>query len=249
MTADPPRALPRYRRELPYGWVLGAFAVEELLRHAPRQALEVRWHGDLQARRKARVLAACEATGVPARRDDATVVAKRSKGTARVLALFEKPRPRLDPSRSHLALVSPRDPGNLGAMLRTALAFSVEDVVVTRDGVDPWSPHVLRASLGAAFALRIVETPSLAAYRADLPERPLWLLDGAAADEVAAIERGPRPATVAAGPEWPGLGASERALGRPVRIDHDPRVESLNVTVAVGIALRCLRREQLGTAP
>lgn len=249
MAAEPPRTLPRYRQELPYGWVLGGFAVEELLRHAPARALEVRWHGDLPEDRRARILAACEAAGVPARRDDASVAAKRSKGTARVLAVFEKPNARLDPSRSHLALVAPRDPGNLGAILRTALAFSVEDVAVTLGGVDPFSPHAARASLGAVFALRIARPSSLAAYRRGLPDRPLWILDGAADEEVATIAGGPGPATVVAGPEWPGLDPEARALGRPVRIDHDPRVESLNVTVAVGIALRCLRGPSVGTVP
>jgi TrmH family RNA methyltransferase len=241
VTIRVPDALPRYRRELPYGWVLGAFPVEELLRHAPGAALEVRWHGALPEERRARLQAACDRAGVPARRDDATVAAKRSKGTARALAVFAKPRPELRLDRPHLALVAPRDPGNLGATLRTALAFGVEDVAVTGGGVDPWSPHVLRASLGAAFALRIAQPASLEAYRDAWPDRPLWLLDASGDADVEALAAGSWPSTLAAGPEWPGLTERQRALGRTVRIAHDPRVESLNVTVAVGIALRCLR--------
>jgi TrmH family RNA methyltransferase len=243
--------LPRYRRELPYSWVLGAFPVEELLRHAPERALEVRWHGALADERRERLLAACAQAGVPARRDDAIVAAKRSKGTARVLAVFAKVDAELRPGRPHLALVAPRDPGNLGATLRTALAFGVEDVAVVGGGIggglDPWSPHVLRASLGAAFAVRVRETPSLAAYRTAWPDRPLWLLDPGGEGEVDDLAKGPWAATLAAGPEWPGFSPDDRALGRAVRIDHDPRVESLNVTVAVGIALAALRRAAPGS--
>lgn len=237
-----PRTLPRYRREARHGLVLGDFPVRELLTHAPERALEVRWHGDLASDRRARLLRACEAAGVPARRDDATVAAKRSKGTAQVLAVFEKPRERLDFGLPHLALVAPREPGNLGAILRTAAAFSVADVAVVGDGVDPWSPHVLRASLGTAFALRIEAFASLPAYHERDPDRPLWLLDAGgwrAVDEVAV---GRDTFTLVAGPEWPGLTAEQLTLGEPVRIDQDPRVESLNVTVAVGIALHALRR-------
>jgi len=240
-----PAALPRYRRELPYGWVLGAFQVEALLRHAPERALEVRWHGTLAGDRRERLLAACSRAGVPTRRDDATVAAKRSKGTARVLAVFAKVDAELRADRPHLALVAPRDPGNLGATLRTALAFGVEDVAVVGGGLDPGSPHVLRASLGAAFALRVREAPSLTAYRSAWPDRPLWLLDARGETGVDELAAGPWPATLAAGPEWPGLSDDVRRLGRRVRIDHDPRVESLNVTVAVGIALRALQ----GAAP
>lgn len=246
MSPRVPAALPRYRRALPYGWVLGAFQVEELLRHAPERALEVRWHGALADDRRERLLATCSRASVPVRRDDATVAAKRSKGTARVLAVFAKTDPELRPDRLHLALVAPRDPGNLGATLRTALAFGVEDVAVVRGGLDPGSPHVLRASLGAAFALRVHETPSLAAYRTAWPDRPLWLLDARGETEVDDLAIGPWPATLAAGPEWPGLSDENRTLGRRVRIDHDPRVESLNVTVAVGIALRAMRRAAPG---
>lgn len=244
-----PRTLPRYRREARYGWVLGDFPVRELLTHAPGRALEVRWHGDLEAGHRARLLRACEAAGVPARRDDATVAAKRSKGTAQVLAVFEKPRVRLDPARPHLALVAPRDPGNLGAILRTAAAFSVADVAVVGDGCDPWSPHVLRASLGAAFALRIEAFASLPGYRERVPHRTLWLLDASAEREIDDVRFARGPVTLAAGPEWPGLTAEQLALGEPVRIDQDPRVESLNVTVAVGIALHALRRSWRAASP
>jgi TrmH family RNA methyltransferase len=248
VTLRVPATLPRYRRELPYGWVLGAFQVEELLRHAPERALEVRFHGALPDDRRERLRIACARAGVAIRRDDATVAAKRSKGTARALGVFAKVDAELRPDRPHLALVAPRDPGNLGATLRTALAFGVEDVAVIGDGsgVDPWSPHVLRASLGAAFALRVRRTPSLAAYQSAWPDRPLWLLDARGETDVDELARGPWPATLAAGPEWPGLSDEERTLGRGVRIDHDPRVESLNVTVAVGIALRALLRAARG---
>jgi TrmH family RNA methyltransferase len=228
--------------------VLGDFPVRELLTHAPRRALEVRWHGDLESGRRERLLRACEAAGVPARRDDATVAAKRSKGTAQVLAVFEKPRERLDPALPHLALVAPRDPGNVGTILRTAAAFSVADVAVVAGGVDPWSPHVLRASLGAAFALRIEAFASLPAYLDREPDRTLWLLDAGGGQEIDDVDIGPGPATLVAGPEWPGLTAEQLALGRPVRIDQDPRVESLNVTVAVGIALHALRRARMAAS-
>jgi TrmH family RNA methyltransferase len=237
-----PATLPRYRRELTYGWVLGAFQIEELLRHAPERALEVRFHGALPDDRRARLRAACVRAGVAIRRDDATVAAKRSKGTARALGVFAKDDAQLRADRPHLALVAPRDPGNLGATLRTALAFGVEDVAVVGGGLDPWSPHVLRSSLGAAFALRVRATPSLAAYRSAWPDRRLWLLDARGETEVDELATGPWPATLAAGPEWPGLSDEVLSLGRRVRIDHDPRVESLNVTVAVGIALRALHR-------
>lgn len=235
----PAGSLPRYRRALPYGWVVGDFAVHELLRWAPERAVEVRWHGDLPADRRARLRATCEHAGVPFRRDDAAVVEKRSKGSARTLAVFAKRSVPLAPDLDHLVLIAPGDPGNLGSLQRTALAFGIEDLAVVGDA-DPWSPHVTRAAAGATFALRIAPFADLAGYRAAWPDHDLVLLDGGGATPLASFARQARPVALVAGPEWPGLRAHERAQGRTVRIEHDDRVESLNVTVAVGIALERL---------
>ena len=48
-----------------------------------------------------------------------------------------------------------RDPGNLGTILRTARAAGVDSVLLTPGGVDPFSPKVVRAGMGAHFKLPI----------------------------------------------------------------------------------------------
>lgn len=55
-----------------------------------------------------------------------------------------------------------QDPGNVGAILRSAAAAGASDVHLSRGCADAWSPRVLRAAMGAHFALRIHE-------HADLP--------------------------------------------------------------------------------
>lgn len=54
-----------------------------------------------------------------------------------------------------LLLESVRDPQNVGAILRTAAAFSVDRVIMGRDCADIYSGKTLRASMGAVFALKI----------------------------------------------------------------------------------------------
>jgi TrmH family RNA methyltransferase len=53
-----------------------------------------------------------------------------------------------------LLLENVQDPGNLGTLLRTALAAEVDQVWLG-NGADPWQPKVLRASSGASLALAI----------------------------------------------------------------------------------------------
>ncbi len=48
-------------------------------------------------------------------------------------------------------LSSVRDPGNLGTMIRTAYAFGIDRVYISRDCADIYSPKTLRAAMGTVF--------------------------------------------------------------------------------------------------
>jgi len=54
-----------------------------------------------------------------------------------------------------------QDPANVGAILRSAAAFGVGQVVLDRACADPWSPKALRAGMGGHFALQIAQAADL----------------------------------------------------------------------------------------
>lgn len=54
-----------------------------------------------------------------------------------------------------------QDAGNVGAILRTAAAFALPDVILGRGCADPWSPKALRAAMGGHFFLRIGQSGDL----------------------------------------------------------------------------------------
>ncbi len=128
-----------------------------------------------------------------------------------------------------------QDPGNLGTLMRTALAAGVEELWLA-DGADPHQPKVLRASAGAALAL-----PLRRFERPLLPER-LACLAARGVQLVAAVVRGgrpywevdwSRPTGLLLGNEGVGLAPELEALaGERVTIPHSAAVESLNVSVA-----------------
>lgn len=71
---------------------------------------------------------------------------------------------KLDPARWRrcVLLDAIQDAGNVGAILRSAAAFGLEDVVLGAGCADAWSPKVLRAAQGGHFALRIARSNDLA---------------------------------------------------------------------------------------
>lgn len=61
-----------------------------------------------------------------------------------------------------VALDALQDPGNLGAILRSADAMGAAGVLLGEGCVDPYSPKALRGAMGSTFHLPIVETTNLA---------------------------------------------------------------------------------------
>ena len=166
-----------------------------------------------------------------------------------VLAVVATPEPPLPAHIDQDTVVLDRlqDPGNVGAILRTAAAAGVRRVVTTPQTAWCWSPKVLRAAMGGHFALSIHES---------LPwERLQPLIDipvaGALAhDGVAIYASDLRPPCVwVFGNEGEGVAAAiERQLDWRVTIPQTGGVESLNVAAAAAVCLFEQRRQRLAAA-
>jgi TrmH family RNA methyltransferase len=154
-----------------------------------------------------------------------------------VLAVL--PFPDLTPPRvSTLVLIADhvRDPGNLGTLLRTALAAGVEQVLLAPGTVDFSNPKVVRSAMGAHLRL-----PIAAAGWDTIAETvsgcDVWLA-AAGGGRVYTEVDWTRPAALMIGSEARGAGDRARALARSrVSIPMSPAVESLNAAVAAAIIL------------
>ena len=60
-----------------------------------------------------------------------------------------------------LALCSVRDPGNLGAVIRSATAFGVDCIILSEDCADVYNPRTVRASMGSLFGTEIAVVSDL----------------------------------------------------------------------------------------
>lgn len=61
----------------------------------------------------------------------------------------------VDPQERALILCSVRDPGNLGSVIRSAVAFGVQHVILSPDCADIYNPKTVRSAMGSLFKIKI----------------------------------------------------------------------------------------------
>lgn len=144
-----------------------------------------------------------------------------------------------------LLLDQVQDPGNLGALIRTAVATGVRAVVIPEHRAAGVTPTVVKASAGAALRVPIIQTPNLRQALATLKQIGFWVagLDGAARQSYDEANLG-GPLVVVVGAEGRGLGdLLRRECDMLVRLPIEKDVESLNASVAGSILMYHLYRQ------
>jgi TrmH family RNA methyltransferase len=139
-----------------------------------------------------------------------------------------------------------QDPGNTGAVIRSAAAAGATGVVVDDATADPWGWKALRASTGSVFQLPVVRTRSLAATIGEWQSAGVTVLAAVPRDGTSMYDTDlSRPIAILMGGEGPGLPVDIiHAAGARVTIPMDGGVESLNVAVAAALILYEARRQR-----
>jgi len=150
------------------------------------------------------------------------------------------------PEGVYLLLDGLQDPGNLGALARTAEAADAAGLALGPGTVHPNHPRALRASAGSLLRLpvaREVTAEQLGEHLAGLD--PLWL--ALVPHGGRALWEAPLAGTLVLLLGAEGLGLSpawEKRAGLRLTIPLEPPVESLNATVAAALVLFEIRRRQ-----
>jgi TrmH family RNA methyltransferase len=128
-----------------------------------------------------------------------------------------------------------QDPGNVGSILRSAAAMGFAQVLALKGTAGLWSPKVLRAGMGAHFALQLVEGLSAEDLRVlDLP----LLVTSSHRGEFLHQAALPWPCAWVLGHEGQGVSPIlESMASASVRIVQPGGEESLNVAAAAAICL------------
>jgi 23S rRNA (guanosine2251-2'-O)-methyltransferase len=239
--------------------VYGLHAVGAVVDRAPERVLELFMSEPRQDARARGLRERAQAAGVRVQTTGAESLAKLAGDVAHqgavatirplkpwdehdlLAAMSQMPQPFL------LVLDGVTDPHNLGACLRTADAAGVQAVIIPRDRSAAVDGVVRKVAAGAAEFVPVAAVTNLARTLAALKEQGVWIVgtDGEAPQALYDADLR-RPLALVLGAEGDGL----RRLTREscdflVRIPMAGQVESLNVSVAAGVALFEARRQRL----
>ncbi len=229
-------SLKGYSADLDYSYAPGVFPSLELMRVRPEQATRLLLSERAQGEGVEKLRQICREHGVREEIADKALRRISSKDNCFAAVVFSKWQAELEKNKPHVVLHHPMDEGNLGTIQRTLLGLGVRDIAIIRPAADPFEPHVVRATMGALFSLRIKQYDSFEDYRAEYPDHALYpfMLDGSVLLE-AAVKQVRQPYALVFGNEGSGLPASFAQLGQAVRIPHNNEIDSLNLSIAVGI--------------
>jgi RNA methyltransferase, TrmH family len=154
-----------------------------------------------------------------------------------------------------IVMAAVQDPGNVGAIVRSAEAFGASGVVATRGTADPWSPKALRASAGSALRLPVLRGMAIPILLAQLRVAGVSILAAGIKpstattpkDAAVAISDLRGPCAIFIGNEGAGLPSEvEHAADDWISIAMNEDVESLNAGVAASVILFEAARQRRG---
>ena len=223
-----------YKKSADYSYTLGAFPTIELIQSKSEKVREVLVHSTFTDTKNLEEL--CHKNQIPLHIADKQIARLSDKENVFVIGIFEKYEQKLDGQNSQIVLVNPSNMGNLGTILRTAVGFGIYDIALISPAADVFHPKVVRSSMGALFRLRHHYFESFAEYRAQNTNQEIFtfMLNGKRTLTVADCPK-PKLFSLVFGNEATGLDDSYLEAGTSVIIPQSPDVDSLNLTIAVGV--------------
>lgn len=183
---------------------------------------------------------------------------EQPQGIAAVVRIRDRPLASIPSSGQMLVVVAVQlsDPGNLGAIIRTADAAGASGVVVVEPSVDLYDPQTVRATMGSLFALPVVrlkEEQALASWLAGLRAAGLPVLvvaSSAHAEQIHFDVDYDQAVVLLVGNERHGLPDSVRQMADlGVRLPMAGRATSLNVSAAAAALVYEIVRQRRAGGP
>ena len=230
----------RYKHDAVYSYTLGmALTIELISKKSSYHIRNIYVHPDYVPKDNTyNIFNICDKAQLPCEINRKIFNRLTTKENIYVIGIFDKHNMTIEPRNPHVVLVNPSDSGNLGTIIRTGLGFGFKDYVIIRPGVDIYDPKTIRSSMGAFFHVRFSYYDSFEQYRQTFSNHKIYLfmLDGTI--NLKDIKKRPqkKPFSLVFGNEGSGLPDIFHNYGDTIYIEHNNEIDSLNLSVAFGIA-------------
>ncbi len=152
------------------------------------------------------------------------------------LAKIPKDKQTVDKSGRYIALENISDPSNLGAVSRTAEALGIKGIILSSDGCDPYSPKVIRASMGTLLRMPVFITDNISEFVLSNGLRSFACVVDSTAEDINKVEFKDGDVLII-GNEANGITeTTQNNAYKRVTIPMLGKAESLNASVAAAIA-------------
>ena len=225
-----------YMKKLEHSYAIGVFPVIELLENKTAQVVKVIF----QSRGKdnsgvKKIVEICKKNNIRMEWNDGLIKKLGGTDNAYAIAAFMKYKDQVENGVNHVVMANPQDAGNLGTIIRTGLGFGIRNFAIISPGVDVFDPKTVRASMGAVFNANIEYFPNFESY-SQKHKNNVYTFMVHGKDELSNIKF-KSPFALVFGSESAGLSAEYFSLGTPVHIEQTNDVDSLNLSIAAGVAM------------
>ncbi len=229
--------LKSYKKDFQYSYSIGVFPTLELINNKKEDVLMVLLSIDSRENEGVKkIIDLCNEYNIEFQINDKAISRISKKENSYAIGVFKKYEQRLDAKNNHVVLVNPSDMGNLGTIIRTILGFGIKDLAIIRPGVDIFDPKAIRASMGGIFRISFQYFEDFNSYL-DTYNHDIYtfMLDAKQRLHDVQIDSS-RPFSLVFGNEGSGLGEEFKDIGTSIIIPHSNEIDSLNLSIAVGIA-------------
>jgi len=228
--------LKKYDKKFDYTYTFGAYPTIDLLRLKGEQVVEVVIDpADEKSDGVSTVIEICKEKNIPINYSKSVIEKIAFKENTYVVGVFNKYSSKLQKDKNHIVLVNPSNTGNLGTIIRTMIGFEINNLAIITPAVDIFDPKVLRSTMGAFFSLNFEFFASIEDYQKHYQNKLYsFMLDGS--EELSQVKFD-EPYSLIFGNEGSGLDSKYSKIAKPVYIKHNNAIDSLNLSVCVGIVL------------
>ena len=225
-----------YKKSDETSYTLGVFPTIELLKIKPEKVVRVVVHSSIEQNRGYPLIKQlCEEHRIHIDVHDATINKLSPKSNCFAIGIFKKYTSELE-DENHVVLVNPMDMGNMGTIMRTMLGFNYRNLVVIRPAADMYDPKVVRSSMGALFHLNIKYYDTFEEYYNQYTHHEFYPLMLKGAKNIHSVTSSNKHSLIF-GNESSGLDDSFLNYGQSVFIPHSEFIDSLNLSMALGLTL------------